>query len=81
MTWEGIQKITAEERIRRQFEDFFYYKYKVYPEQNIQVKDAIDTFVEMEKHLVRQIEVYKNYIEEYCNKAIPTTYIDKRKDL
>ena len=86
MTWEAIQKITAEERIRRQLRDYFVYAYNKYPEDSIDVEKAIDAFVEMEKHFIRQIEVYQNYIEEYCNKTIFPQFvlansIDKRKDL
>jgi hypothetical protein len=81
--WIGMQKISAEEKIRRQLRDYFVYAHGKYPEDSIEVETAITTFVEMEKHLIRQIEVYQNYIEEFCNKTISplSLPIDKRKDL
>lgn len=81
MTWT-FKPPTQEERIRREFENFFHYAHKVYPEQNIQVSKAIDAFVEMEKHLLRQIDYYQKLILDYENTRSVSTYlIDKKQDL
>jgi len=75
---DGMLKIDMQDTAVRRMREYFVLAKGKYPEDMIEVEEAIQVFVEFEKNLLRYSEDLANEMLRRVNYETPTILVDKQ---